>query len=165
MWTVEIHHGEPKLMRRSSSDAENWSSPEPCQIIGLHDGRHPWHIDVTREANRLSATLVSYLGPGNSGGSGSRIHYAYSEDSGGTWFADNFMLEQGYEFESQLQYRGSLRLLDEDLQVYGLWYGAASLANVFSIAYVSLTRVGSRLVPLPTALRTPMVNSLVTSGS
>lgn len=147
MWTIEMHNGALKLVLRKSSDAENWSSPEPCQIIGLDEGRHPWHIDVIRDASRLSAILVSYLGPGHSGGRGSRVHYAYSEDNGRTWFASGFLLDQVYEFESQLQYRGSLQLLDEERQVYGLWYSGASFADVFSIGFVSLARKGNRLVP------------------
>lgn len=151
MWTIEMRNRELTLMQRVSPDARNWSSPEPCQIIGLDKGRHPWHIDVIREASRLSAILVSYLGPGYSGGSGSRVHYAYSEDNGRTWFAKGFLLDQVYEFESQLQYRASLRLLDEERQIYGLWYSAASLANVFSIAYVDLVRIENCLRPLNSA--------------
>lgn len=151
MWTIEMHNRELKLMYRSSPDARNWSFPESCQIIGLDKGRHPWHIDVIRETSKLSAILVSYLGPDHSGGSGSRIHYAYSEDNGRTWFASGFLLDQVYEFESQLQYRASLRLLDEDRRMYGLWYSAASLANVFSIAYVDLVRMENRLRPLNSA--------------
>ena len=151
MWTIEMHNRELKLMHRTSSDARNWSSPEPCRIIGLDKGRHPWHIDVIRETCRLSAILVSYLGPEHSGGSGSRVHYAYSEDNGRTWFLDGFLLDQVYEFESQLHYRASLRLLDEGRKTYGMWYSAASLANVFSIAYVDLVRMEDRLLPLNTA--------------
>jgi hypothetical protein len=146
MWTVEIHPGGLGLMRRISSDAVNWDPPEPCEIIGLDKGRHPWHIDVIREKDRLSAALVSYLGPSHSGGEGSRIHYAHSEDEGLIWSVSGFLFEQVYEFESQLQYRAGLQLLDEERQVYGLWYSAASLADMFSIAYVTLAREGNRLL-------------------
>ena len=147
MWTVEVQGDKLGLMRRTSSDAVNWDPPEPCEIIGLDQGRHPWHIDVIREKDRLSAVLISYFGAGHSGGEGSRIHYAYSEDEGLTWSVDGFLFEQVYEFESRLQYRGSLQLLDEERQVYGLWYSAASLADVFSIGFVSLVRKGDRLAP------------------
>lgn len=147
MWTVEAQGDKLRLMRRTSSNAMNWDPPDPCEIIGLDKGRHPWHIDVIREKDRLSAVLVSYLGPGHSGGEGSRIHYAYSEDQGSTWSVDGFLFEQIYEFESQLQYRGSLQLLDPRRQVYGLWYSAASLANIFSIAYLRLVRAGDKLLP------------------
>ena len=147
MWTVEVRGHNLRLMRRTSSNAVNWDPPAPCEIAGLDKGRHPWHIDVIREKDRLSAMLVSYLGPGYSGGEGSRIHYAYSEDKGLTWSVNGFLFEQAYEFESKLQYRGSLQLLDEERKVYGLWYSAASLADVFSIAYLRLIRAGDKLLP------------------
>jgi hypothetical protein len=150
MWTVEVHDEKLRLMRRTSLDAVNWNLPEPCDIIGLDKGRHPWHIDVIRDKGRLSALLISYLGPGHSGGEGSRIHYAYSEDEGLTWSAGGFLFEQVYEFESQLQYRGSLQLLDKERQVYGLWYSAASLTDMFSIGFLRMTRAeeGFRLCEL-----------------
>lgn len=147
MWTVEVQGGKLELMRRASSDAVNWDPPQPCEIIGLDKGRHPWHIDVIREKDRLSAVLISYLGLSRSGGEGSRIHYAWSEDQGLTWSVDGFLFEQIYEFESQLQYRGSLQLLDEERKIYGLWYSAASLADIFSIAYLRLVRAGGKLLP------------------
>lgn len=147
MWAVEVQGDKLGLMRRTSSDSMNWGPPEPCEIIGLHKGRHPWHIDVIREKDRLSAVLISYLGPDHSGGEGSRIHYACSQDEGLTWSVNGFLFDQAYEFESKLQYRGSLQLLDEERQVYGLWYSAASLADLFSIAYVRLVRAGDKLLP------------------
>lgn len=150
LWTVEAQGDKLRLMRRTSSNAVNWNPPEPCEIVGLDNGRHPWHIDVICEEDRLSAVLISYLGPRHSGGEGSRIHYAYSEDKGLTWYVNGFLLEQAYEFESKLQYRGSLQLLDEERKVYGLWYSAASLADVFSIAYLKLVRVGDKLLPIDT---------------
>jgi hypothetical protein len=79
MWIVELHGGELKLMRRSSLDALSWSAPAPCSVIGLDEGRFPWHIDVIQEEDRLSAVLVSCE---QLGGSRSRIHYAYSKDHG-----------------------------------------------------------------------------------
>jgi hypothetical protein len=147
MWTVEVHGGELKLMRRTSRDAVSWNAPEECRILGLEKGRHAWHIDVIQEKDRLSAALVSYVGLGSSGGTGSRIHYAYSEDDGLTWFASGFLFEQVYEFESQLQYRASLRMSNEQRKEYELWYSAASLADVFSVAYLKLARVGNKLLP------------------
>jgi len=140
MWTVEARDEKLRLIRRTSLNAMNWNLPEPCDIIGLDQGRQPWHLDVIRDKDRLSALLISYLGPDHSGGEGSRIHYAYSEDEGLTWSAGGFLFEQVYEFESQLQYRGSLQLLDKERQVYGLWYSAASLRDMFSIGFLRMTR-------------------------
>jgi hypothetical protein len=144
MWTVEIHRGEFKIMRRSSRDAVNWSTSEPAAIIGLQNGRHAWHIDVIQENGRLSAALVSCLG---ASGDGSRIHYIYSEDHGRTWFDTGFLFEQAYEFEANLQYRATLRKSEECTAVYELWYSAASFANMFSIAYVKLIREENKLLP------------------
>jgi hypothetical protein len=144
MWTVEMDGGELKPMRRSSSDGVNWSAPLTGKVQGLDPGRQPWHIDVLAERDRLSAVLVSCTGLG---GSGTRIHYVYSQDDGLTWFANGFLLEQVYEFEANLQYRASLRKVDDRTSAYDLWYSASSLTDVFSIAYVRLIRVGNKLIP------------------
>jgi hypothetical protein len=145
MWTVEIQGGELMLMRRSSPDGITWSaSPQAANIIGLKKGRQPWHIDVVREKDRLSAVLVSCTGLG---GGGSRLHYAHSEDHGLTWFDSGFLFEQVYEFEAKIQYRATLRKVDDQTQEYELWYSAASLTNVFSIAYLRLIRRENKLLP------------------
>lgn len=143
MWTVEVDGGELKLERRRSTDGVNWSVPQAGKVIGLEAGRQPWHIDVIREKDRFSAALVSCTGLG---GSGTRIHYAHSED-GLTWFAGRFLLEQAYEFEANLQYRASLRKAGDQPPEYELWYSASSMTDVFSIAYVRLVREQNRLIP------------------
>jgi hypothetical protein len=91
----------------------------------------------------MSAVLVSCT---KFGGRGSRIHYAHSED-GLEWFAENFLFDQLYEFEAGLQYRASLYKVDDRAQEYELWYSAASAQDVFSIAYMKLTRKGNSLFP------------------
>jgi hypothetical protein len=144
MWTVEMDRGALKLIRRSCSDGVNWNAPETGKFIGLDPGRQPWHLDVLAESNRLSAVLVSCTGLG---GSGTRIHYAYSEDDGLSWFANGFLLQQAYEFEANLQYRATLCKLDDRGSEYALWYSASSLTDVFSIAYVRMIRVGNILLP------------------
>lgn len=147
MWTVEIHDAQLVLMRRTSRNAVDWTEPSPCRIAGLAAGRHLWHLDVLAEKDRLSAVLVSYVGLGASGGAGSRLHYAYSEDRGFTWIASGFLLEQIYAFESKLQYRASLLVSPDHPDQYALWYSAANAADVFSIAYLRLVREGHSLVP------------------
>lgn len=144
MWTIELDGGELKVVRRSSSNGLAWSAPEVANVVGLVQGRQPWHIDVLREQDRLSAILVSCAGLG---GRCSRIHYAYSEDCGLTWFAGGFLLDQAYEFESKIQYRASLQKLDERQQQYELWYSAANLADMFSIAYLRLVRTENNMFP------------------
>lgn len=144
MWTVDLGGGELKLVRRSSLDGANWNPPQTGKLIGLDPARQPWHIDVIRDRGGLSAVLVSCTGLG---GSGTRIHYAYNEDAGLSWFAEGYLLEQVYEFEANLQYRASLLKADQGASEYELWYSASSHSDVFSIAYVRLVRVGDKLIP------------------
>lgn len=151
MWTVDLDEVILKLVRRSSPDGVRWNARETAKLAGLDAGRQPWHIDVIREEGRLSAALVSCTGLG---GSGTRIHYAHSEDDGLTWLAEGFLLEQAYEFEANLQYRASFIKGDESDSEYKLWYSAMSHSDVFSIAYVKLRLVRNKLIPCePRALR------------
>lgn len=150
MWTVELEGGRLQLVQRVSRDGILWSSPQACRVSGLAKGRQPWHIDVLREADSLRAILVSCTGLG---GKGCRIHYACSEDDGQSWSVGGFLFDQGYEFESKLQYRASLQLLDDRDSEYGLWYSAANTANVFSIAYIKMQREGDQLMPASHARR------------
>jgi hypothetical protein len=144
MWTVEIHANDVQLVRRTSQDGLRWSAPVMGRVQNLHNDRRPWHIDVIQEQDRLSAVLVSCIGLG---GSGSRLHYAYSEDHGLSWVAGDFLFEQSYEFEANIQYRATLRKAQEYPCIYELWYSASSLTNVFSIAYMKLVRTGSSVLP------------------
>lgn len=144
MWTVEFERGRLRLVLRVSRDGALWSAPQVCSISGLGGERQPWHIDIVREGDSLRAILVSCTGLG---GKGCRIHYAFSDDDGQSWTVSGFLFDQGYEFESKLQYRASLQLLDGSDSDFGLWYSAASTTNVFSIAYIRMRRVGDQLVP------------------
>ena len=144
MWTVEICGADFLIVRRTSSDGVQWSSPVLCQLTGLELPRHAWHIDVIQESDRLSAALVSCVGQG---GGKSRIHYAYSKDQGVTWTTEGFLFDQAYEFEADVQYRGSLLRRQEQPPAYDLWYSAACNRHLFSIAYVRLTRDHNRLLP------------------
>lgn len=144
MWTIETQAGGLIPMRRSSRNGSKWSPPVMCDVIGLEPGRELWHIDVIEENDRLSAILVSCTGQGGKGG---RIHYAHSEDQGLTWIVGGFLLEQAYAFEAFLQYRASLRKVDDQSQEYELWFSAADVSGVFSIAYQRFTREGNNLFP------------------
>jgi hypothetical protein len=143
MWTIEIHAGEFKIMRRFSTDGSNWSAPETGTVVGIDSDRHLWHIDIVREEDRLSAALVSCIAMN---GGGSRIHYAYSLDEGLNWRVSRFLFDQVYEFESQFQYRATLRKLADGTPGYELWYSAASSKNMFSIAYLRLLRNEDTLI-------------------
>jgi hypothetical protein len=150
MWTIEIHEDEFKVMRRFSVDGLRWSAGEVGAISGIEAPRHPWHIDVLKEDDRLSAALVSCTARN---GGGSRIHYAYSLDEGLNWQISEFLFEQIYEFESQLQYRGTLRKIADPARGYEFWYSAASSTNMFSIAYLQLFRKEDTLMHLEPTLR------------
>ncbi len=147
MWTVEVEpqNGELRLSRRNSTNGLSWSVATRCSVIGLEERRFPWHIDVIQEEDRLSALLISCS---QRGGTGSRIHYARSEDEGRIWVAGGFLFDQAYEFESSVQYRGCLHKISDEPPEYRLWYSAASRSNVFSIAYLSVVRMeNNMLVP------------------
>jgi hypothetical protein len=144
MWTVEVCDEEFAIVRRSSPNGVEWSVPEVCKLTGLEMPRHAWHIDVIQESARLSAVFVSCVGKG---GSKSRIHYAYSEDQGLSWSTEGFLFEQAYEFEAEVQYRGSLLAREGHPGVYDLWYSAGSSRLLFSIAHVRLTRDHNRMLP------------------
>lgn len=146
MWTVELEAGRLRLVQRVSRDGVLWSAAQACAVRGLNGERQPWHIDVAREGDSLRGILVSCTGLG---GKGCRIHYAYSDDDGQSWVVGGFLFDRGYEFESKLQYRASLQLLDSCDSDFGLWYSAASTTNVFSIAYIRMRRIGDLLVPTP----------------
>ncbi len=145
LWTVETHGGEFQIMRRTSQDCLVWDKAVAGSISRLEKGRHPWHIDVIKDKGRLSAALVSCTARN---GGGSRIHYAHSLDEGFCWQVSDFLLEQIYEFESSLQYRGTLRRFEADSpDSYQLWYSAVSSKNISSIAYLRLVRDQNNLFP------------------
>lgn len=156
MWTIELRAGLMTLVRRSSADGVSWDAPCPCSISGLPEGRLVWHIDVTREHGRLSALLVTCTGLG---GTGSRLHYAYSHDDGRTWCASNFLFEQAYEFESNVQYRGTMCRIADEPPEYALWYSAASRSNVFSIAHLRVVRTQENTL-IPVERASPCVREL-----
>jgi hypothetical protein len=153
MWTVEICDTEFMIVRRSSLNALEWSDPVACALTGLEMPRHAWHIDVIQERERLSAALVSCVGRG---GAKSRIHYAYSEDQGLSWTTEGFLFDQIYEFEAEVQYRGSLLRREGQPGAYDFWYSAAGNRQLWSIAYVRLTRDRNRL--MPTQLNTELLH-------
>lgn len=145
LWTIENHGGEFHVVRRTSQDCEVWEAPAAGSTSRFENGRHPWHIDVIKESGRLSAVIVSCTA---SNGGGARIHYAHSVDHGFHWQVSDFLFEQAYEFESSLQYRGTLRCLDDGVGGYQLWYSAVSAKGVSSIAYLKVVRDQDKLFPL-----------------
>lgn len=144
MWTVELSGEEFLIMRRSSPNGVAWSAPGICKLKGLEAPRHAWHIDVIQDNGRLSAALVSCIGKG---GGQSRIHYAQSDDHGLSWATDGFLFDRAYEFESGVQYRGSLLGREKEPGSYDLWYSAGNSRMLFSIAHVRLTRDHNRMLP------------------
>jgi len=142
MWTVEKAANGFQLFQRQSENGLRWDAPIPCSIFGL-TGREPWHLDVIREEDRLSALVVSVTQAPDW-----RLHYAYSLDDGITWNVNSFLFEQAYEFEETVQYRASMLKTGCNPHRYRLWYSAANRRQMFSIAHQYMTREHSNLQPV-----------------
>jgi hypothetical protein len=143
MWTVERTASGLQLSRRDSADGVRWSPPSPCSLVGLSD-REPWHLDVIREENRLSALMVSVKA-----GADWRLHYACSLDEGNIWNVEGFLLEPAYEFEEAFQYRATLLKTGSRPHKYRIWYSAANHRNMHSIAHLEMMRQNGNLEPVP----------------
>jgi hypothetical protein len=143
MWTVERIEGKLQVLRRDSADGVSWDQPFPCSVVGLSE-REPWHLDVIREENRLSALFVSVKAGGNW-----RLHYANSLDEGNTWNVEPFLLEPAYEFEEAFHYRATMLKTGSSPHRYQIWYSASNRRLMHSIAYLEMTRQNSNLEPAP----------------
>lgn len=143
MWTVERATRGLQVLRRESADGVGWGPPVPCSLVGLSE-REPWHLDVIREEDRLSAVLVSAKERPNW-----RLHYAYSLDEGNTWNVERFLLEPAYEFEEAFQYRATLLKTCSNPHKYRIWYSAANRRQMHSIAHLVMMRRNGKLEPVP----------------
>jgi hypothetical protein len=143
MWTVDRATSGLKIMRRDSTDGVRWGPPIPCSLVGLSE-REPWHLDVIREEDRLSALLVSVKA-----GANWRLHYAHSLDEGNTWNVERFLLEPAYEFEEAFQYRATLLKTSSNPAKYRIWYSAANRRQMHSIAHLAMVRRNGNLEPVP----------------
>jgi hypothetical protein len=143
MWTVEKAANRFEVVRRDSTDGLKWSDRVPCTLNGLHE-RQPWHLDVIREEDRLSALFVSLKEPTDW-----RLHYADSTDEGETWNVREFLLEPAYQFEEAFQYRATLLKTGSNPHKYRIWYSAANRRYMFSIAHLAMVREDSCLKPAP----------------
>ena len=143
MWTVERATSGLQVSRRESTDGLAWDSPVPCSLVGLSE-RQPWHLDVIREEDRLSALLVSVKERANW-----RLHYANSVDEGHMWNVEPFLLEPAYEFEEAYQYRATLLKTGSNPHEYRIWYSAANRRQMHSIAHLVMMRRKGNLEPVP----------------
>ena len=141
MWTVEETGTGFQVVSRESDGGNAWTPAKPCELLGLSE-RRPWHLDVIREQDRLSALLVTVTRPPDW-----RLHYAYSFDEGNTWNVQPFLLEPAYEFEEALQYRATLLKTGSKPDSYRIWYSAANHRDMFSIAHQSMIRANGNLEP------------------
>lgn len=142
MWTVEKAGTELQVFSRNSHDGLKWSPQAQCRLEGLKE-RKPWHIDVIREEDRLSALLVSVTRAPDW-----RLHYAYSLDQGNTWTVEGFLWEPAYEFEEASQYRASLLKTGSNPHRYRIWYSAGNRRQMFSIAHQAMIRENGCLTPV-----------------
>jgi hypothetical protein len=142
MWTVDRATNGLQVFQRESADGVRWGPPFPCSLLGLSE-REPWHLDVIREEDRLSALLVSVKARANW-----RLHYAYSLDEGNTWNVERFLLEPVYEFEEAFQYRATLLKTGSNPHKYRIWYSAANRRQMHSIAHLAMMRQNGNLEPV-----------------
>jgi hypothetical protein len=140
MWFVNY----PQLKVAYSQDGVTWSIPQDCVVQGLDSDRFPWHLDVVRGEDRLESLFMSSTG---SGGTGSRMHYAYSFDEGKTWQVAPLMRELTESFEASMQYRGTLLPRSDDPYFYDLWYSARSAYGTWRVAYMQVVRRENQLYP------------------
>jgi len=133
MFSIGQTNSGLQLARRESADGVTWSSPVNCPVVGLPEDRELWHLDVIREADRLSAIFVSAKRL-----SEHRLHYGFSRDGGLSWKMDGFLLDPAYEFEEGCLYRTTLLKRSSQRNDYDLWYSAANRRNMFSIAYLRM---------------------------
>jgi hypothetical protein len=147
MWTVERATSGLQVLLRDSADGLRWGPPFPCSLVGLFE-REPWHLDVIREEDRLSALLVSVKERPNW-----RLHYAYSLDEGKKWNVERFLLEPAYEFEEAFQYRATFLKTSSNPHKYRIWYSAANRRQMFSIAHQAMMRQNGNLEPVPESAR------------
>jgi len=147
MWTVERTASGLQVLRRDSADGASWGRPFPCSLVGLCE-REPWHLDVIREEDRLSGLLVSVKVRPDW-----RLHYAYSLDDGSTWNVERFLLEPAYEFEEAFHYRATLLKTGSNPHKYRIWYSAANLRQMHSIAHLAMMRQNGNLEPVADSVR------------
>lgn len=147
MWTVERSPSGLQVVRWESPDGVRWGPSIPCSLVGL-SGRDPWHLDVIREEDRLSALLVTA-----SAGSNWRLHYACSFDDGITWNIEPFLFEPAYEFEEAFQYRATLLKTGSTPHRYRVWYSAANRRQMHSIAHLVMIRPNGNLEAVPESTR------------
>ena len=150
MWTIEIEGDEFKVCARvSEHEVQSGVAPETGTVSGMGAGRHLWHIDVVKEDDRLSR-CTDQLRRESCGG-GSRMHYAYSLDEGLNWYMSEFLFEQAYEFESQRQYRGSLRKRGTGAGLRAVVLCGEHDEYVLPIAYLRFNRPDDTLMNVRTA--------------
>jgi hypothetical protein len=145
MWEVSSN----VIWRRESVDGFVWGERSATSVSGLKPGQGPWHLDVTREGDKLHVLLNSV------GVDGHRLHYGHSDDEGHTWQVRPYLIERAYGFERAQHYRATMVLHPHHAGVYQMWYSARSIGMVWSIAYLQLIERGGDLVPLATAPAIP----------
>lgn len=140
LWIVD---GWGNLTKRTSTDGITWTDPVDCTTTGMPIGRDYWHINVVKNGNRLDMLLTSSTG---AGGADARMQYAYSYDDGLTWTTGDPVIQQTYNFESALQYRGSM--VQRDTYLYDVYYSAQSSDGTWSIALMRAVVLNDQFIPL-----------------
>ncbi|MGD7051413.1 hypothetical protein [Sutcliffiella horikoshii] len=142
MWVVD---GYNNLVKATSANGTNFSNFETCTTIGMPSGRGYWHIDVTANEYRLEMLLNSTSATSGVDG---RLQYAYSLDDGLTWHTDAPFIERIYDFEQGRHYRGSIRAVKDNPNLYEIWYSSLSDENRYRVAYLNAVRIENKLYPI-----------------
>ncbi|MCA1021665.1 hypothetical protein [Halobacillus litoralis] len=144
MWYVEGKQSN-SLKRRVSSDGEIWGSEYTCTTNGLPSGKVYWHIQVSKSIEgRLEMLLNSFPSNGYSG----RLHYAYSYDEGKTWQTSSQFIDPLYPHEAQRFYRGTIRHVEGNPNLYEIWYSSLGEDNTYKISYMNAVRINEKLYPV-----------------
>ena len=134
MWTVEREGGWRVIMRRSSDDGLEWSSPEKTFLEADYGPIQPWHLDVT-ECGETGGTIL-LLAAAEDRGHRSELHYGFGDREGRAWKLAGKLIEPGYSFEWGRIYRSSLAFREKGR--YALFYSAHGDDGKWSIARLDL---------------------------
>ena len=134
MWTVEYEEGKRFVVRRTSLDGLQWSTPSKTRLQADYALPEPWHLDVAQDGERLLLLLTT---AGNRGEE-AELHSGYSDDLGCSWKIMKRLIEPGYFFEEKRVYRSSL--VPQNGGVSGLYYSTMSANGTWNIAYLLVSR-------------------------
>lgn len=158
MWYMD-GKATDSLTKRTSTNGLNWSNPVKCSTTGMPSGRVYWHAQVNPNPDgRLDMIFASYPIDGSTGW----LHYGYSFDDGKTWTTGPPFVDILYPHETQRFYRGCIRHVDENPNIYEIWYSSlGGASNAYRVSYMNAIRINNKLYPLSPSDRKYIFNSSI----